>query len=806
MPQVILVRLVPKSPTSGASFSGYLANLSIRAFDLSFGDSTNGTLVGEAKGAWVPNTGLNAAGPAFTPATQRILQHFTVYPVQVNPLPAPPDPDTRLEAVATAVIELNPPAPEFNTADLRLEIKQGTQLVAYERLDFNVKVEPNAPISNNPSTYIGVDPPAVVVALPDPGVALDPNAAFVELPTDGSPPKFVPLLTAIDKVLAQDPGGGATLANSSPLTVAESRQVAREILWNRKVTPPPERPNGRRLEDMYTQPPTDTSLSSDELDRAEMDRKQYEAALLGFYALQDADSERLTQYVFAASAAVWAEQQSAAPGRVSLRFPVETGTPPTPGATFREAEVVLIDDGGLTLDFEVPAEYFYAISALLATQVTAEERYRMATGDSEPRLVASIRDAIDRHIIAAAATSPESAARRLVAIGRADVLHPPLCPLNGDVDTLVTAWLAEMGVSIDVFWQQTPFPAALVPGHLDMLLAVVTQQTAVTPASTALIAAIEAIPVVSVGQLKALTIQEWHAFFLPANAGLLPEFTKPGTPEERVDAFVRQLRKYFEVLSIAPAPAAAAMAGAPTIPLADTDPFAAFLAAAPGFAFPVANWSAPPITTGLEAAFPGDADAQAWLLNALQTIDELLHATTGVGPAALQFSLLEALYARGFTSRAQIQALSAAEFEYALTGTVAYPHAAAIQAVAGGSIAAPTPAAPGPFAPINPDGSLINCIPPWHLAPLGPVKYLQDLLAAGVGTTCDASRGHRDHPGRTAGAATRPARRPARHRHQREHGTAADRYRQRESRGARRQWSVGCRLRHPRDRARWARA
>ena len=49
----------------------------------------DGTLVGQAQGAWVPNTGINASGPAFTPATQRILQHFSVYPVQVNPLQTP---------------------------------------------------------------------------------------------------------------------------------------------------------------------------------------------------------------------------------------------------------------------------------------------------------------------------------------------------------------------------------------------------------------------------------------------------------------------------------------------------------------------------------------------------------------------------------------------------------------------------------------------------------------------------------------------------------------------------------------------
>ncbi len=831
MPEVILVRLVPMKPTSGATFSSYLTNLSIRAFDLSFGNSATGTLIGQAQGAWVPAEGPGASGPAFTPANQRIVQHFTVY--QVNPIPPPNVFDVRREAVATAIIELNPPpATEFNTPDIRLEIKQGTQLVAYERLDFNVKVEPNAPISNNPLTYITVDPPAVVLTLPDPAVALNPNAAFVELPQDGTPPKFVPLRSAIDKVLAQDPAGGATLATSSPLTVAQSRQIAREIIWNRQIVPPPERPNNRRLEDMYTNPQTDPSMSSDERDRADMDRKQYEASLLGYYALQNANSDRLAQYVFAASAAVWAEQQSANPGRVGLRFPVETGTPPTPGSTFRQADVVIENAGGLTLNFQVPAEYLYALSAILATNVTAEERYRMATDDNESRIVASIRAAIDANTIVAAATTPENAARRLVAIGRGRVQRPPLCPLNANVNTLVTAWLAVMGPSIDAFWQQNPFPAALVPGYLDLVLAVVTQQTVVTPTSTALIAAIKSIPVNNVGQLKARTVQQWHAFFLnaggpstlavamlvgdltltvaagegarfqpntyvlinaegvntaeivfvtgvagdvltitraqagtaasahgagaviPGNVALLPDFTKPGTPEERVEAFVRQLRKYFEVLSIAPVPVAGAMANALSIPIAQNDPFAAFLAAAPGFAFPVANWGA--IANALQTVFPGDRDAQEWLLNALQTIDELLRATNGVGPAALQFSLLEALYARGFTSRAQIQALSGAEFEHALTGTVAYPFAAAIQQAAGGSIAGPTPVPSGPFTPINTDGSLINCIPPWHLSPLGPVKYLQDLLATGVGATCEQPAA----TGATLGALIAPRRGP----------------------------------------------
>jgi hypothetical protein len=737
MPQVIVVRLTPLKPTSGSAFSSYLTNLSISAFDLSFGNSSTGVLVGQAQGVWIANTGLAATGPAFTPATQKIVQHFTAYQI-VNPFPIPPDTDTRLEAVATAIIELTPPATEFNTTDLRLEIRQSGQLVAYERLDFNVKVEPDGPLSNDPLTYINVDPPAVVVTLPDPAVTLSPAAAYVELPADGSAPKFVPLRDAINKVLAQDPGGGATVANRSPLTTAQSRQVAREIIWNRQIVPAPDRPNGRRLEDMYTRPETPTGWSSDDRDRADMDRKQFEASLLGYYALQNANSDRLAQYVFAASAAVWAEKQSETPIRIGLRFPVETGTPPLPGATFRQADVVLENAGPLVLDFRVPADYFYALSAVLASNITAEERYRMATDEDESRLVSSFKAAVDAGTIVIAATSRENAARRLVALGRGRVLRPALRPLNADVDALITAWLAHMAPSIDTFWQQNPFPVALLAGHLDLVLAVVTQQTVVTPSSAALLAAIKAMPVMDVGQLKAITVQQWHAFFLPANLNLLPEFTKPGTPEERVEAFIRQVRKYFEVLSLSPAPAAGAIANALSVPLADGDPFGSFLAAFPGFAFPVANWVDPNITTALQSVFPGDTNAEAWLLDALQTIDELLRATAGVGPPALQFSLVEALYARGFTSRAQIQALAPAEFEHALTGTIAYPWAAAIQAAAGGSIAAPDPAALGPFTPINPDESLLNCLPPWHLSPLGPVKYLQDLLATGVGATCES--------------------------------------------------------------------
>jgi hypothetical protein len=43
--------------------------------------------------------------------------------------------------------------------------------------------------------------------------ALDPALASVNIPADGSIPNYDDLLTAINTVLAADPGGGATLVN-----------------------------------------------------------------------------------------------------------------------------------------------------------------------------------------------------------------------------------------------------------------------------------------------------------------------------------------------------------------------------------------------------------------------------------------------------------------------------------------------------------------------------------------------------------------------------------------------------------------
>ena len=142
---------------------------------------------------------------------------------------------------------------------------------------------------------------------------------------------------------------------------------------------------------------------------------------------------------------------------------------------------------------------------------------------------------------------------------------------------------------------------------------------------------------------------------------------------------------------------------------------------------------------GDATVFPGDADAQQWIVDALVTLDALYQVMTSVTlPATLpanadgayEFSVIEALYARGFTSAAHITDLSSNDFQQALTGTVAYDLAGAIYTSASVIAPATSPATPpAGFQPINSDGSLTNCVPAPCASPLGPIAYLNEMLA-----------------------------------------------------------------------------
>ena len=269
--------------------------------------------------------------------------------------------------------------------------------------------------------------------------------------------------------------------------------------------------------------------------------------------------------------------------------------------------------------------------------------------------------------------------------------------------------------------------------------------------------------------LKQVTATQWTNFFtVAANPNWLPPFTQPVAPGAgqgpvnqsagyialRIRAFIRAVQQFFTVSSVAPQAQLAPPGAPPVFDLPAYDPIQQTCEALT-LTFG-SSTSTATLTSGLPAEvqtiFANDPTAQAWLTQAMWTINELdeiasvVSNPTPLSPlpyrVSFQFSIMEALYARGFRSAKDIARLSPSDFQQAMTGTIAYPFATSGSTSLyqqAGKIASLTPPAGetgGAFQPINP-GSLANCVPPPCLSPLGPIAYLQEMLNLSQSSTCD---------------------------------------------------------------------
>ena len=719
MPSVLVIRLHPVEPVNvdpvtGSGFSEYLDGLTIAAHEVSFTQPAGG---GPAFGtasyiapALRPNPSTNPR-PNHDP-NNRITQHFSL--TSVGP---PPILRREFQAIATAVIQI-PDAPaggEFRTADIRLVITRGANEFVHKQIYYNVPVAP-APIPVDPNDFPGLQPISLHLALPSSGQQLDTT---VLVPADGTAPNFGRLRQAVETVLNAEPGNTGGIAD---LTRERCKHIAYELIWDRMAYPLP-LPK-RSLEELYT---GSHDPGSDE----DRDRRIFEGDLLTYYTKHNNEADRLANFVFSLSAAIWCEQQSQRAVRVGFYFPA------VPGQPSRESKVILTGTGpAMDPVFRVPAEYFYALTAILPPQVAREQRFTMVLLDSEAQTVTNLEAAIADGVLAEPpGVNRFQAARRFRALGLVGETGTQECRVTPatPAHTLITNWLNFVGADISQFW--AALPAGDITGHLDLVLC------AVTHAHAPLEAAIKAPPfnVSSAIALKAKTSGEWEALLNP-NPALLPEFTKPGTTEERTQAFIRHLRRFFDVTTSVGAPPTPTVDAPPLLRRAAQDPLQQLVdaynarSAGPDFLFG-ASWNEGHFQAALNDVFPNDNQARAWLEQTIRTIGELYQAADVGLPDELQFSVAEALYVRGFTSGLDIRQLSAQEFQEALTGTVAFEHASDIYENAGGEDLPGDPEGEG-FQPINPDGTLTNCIPPPHLSPLGPVAYLHEIIKLSEGSTC----------------------------------------------------------------------
>ena len=311
--------------------------------------------------------------------------------------------------------------------------------------------------------------------------------------------------------------------------------------------------------------------------------------------------------------------------------------------------------------------------------------------------------------------------------------------------TVSTVTLSGTGVSGDVP-SGSPITFVTTPSTL------ADQIAAWLPSTTS-----PSTPQPTVATLKQVTAAQWTSFFtVTGNPQWLPPFTQPvasaapvgqAPPKAayvalRIRAFTRAVQQFFTVSSAATSAQLPAPGAPPTFDLPSpdligeaVDELTAALGGSGGFQFG-STLSSAELATAVQNV-PGNIDpaTQAWLAQAMTTVNDLSEiASPGIVPdPRLRFSVLEALYARGFRSAADITNLSGTDFQQALAGTVAYDFAAALY---GPQTSAPGQAG-GVFQPVNPDGLLVNCVPPPCLSPTGPIAYLQEMLKLSPASTCD---------------------------------------------------------------------
>ncbi|TDR82725.1 neuraminidase-like domain-containing protein [Paludibacterium purpuratum] len=755
MSALIVIRLVPGTPVDGDTFIDYLTGLQIEAFDLTYGSVPQGVSVGVAK--YIPPTSspispppappVYAAFPTFDPATG-IVQHFELSsglpPLVYYPV-----------SVATAVIKVASPTAFEN---LRIVMTRGGHSWNVAEAYYNATLASGSP---TPAMYQGLSVTSCYLTLP-------PSSAHgisVSLPSDGTPPAFDDLVLAMTAVLNIDPGGAPpALADLNPQQCAN---LAHEIVWS-VPGPMPVPPD--TLENLYTDPPNTGTLT----DSHEQNRLQFQGSLSSYYAPRDANAQQLTTYVYAVAAAFKCQQMTLSATRALFELPVDAGI--SHGGPLGSTEVLLVNPGGgaLPVSFGVPAAYFYALDANLPPQVSVAQRFNMATGDRAERLLVQLADAVDKGVItdqekingAGPAINPAQAVRRMNALSAGGSQSRPPCPVDGSITTVLNDWLA-YGADwpdatvhpINEFWIIVSPPGGEAVTHpadyLDFVLVALTQGY-VPPGSpqslkdlvlaNLIVTPAGAVHPTTVAQLAEALSSDWRTFFVgspgwPGNQWL-PPFTGLGSPEARLAAFITYIRQFFSAAP--PAPPASYSAGNPDAPPVLLPPATDWIAQAmqqyallPGGA-PIVLGNGFDDTLMAQAAqmlFPNDAHAQAWLMQAMHALDGLsaLVKPLGVTPQ-LGFSLMEALYARGFRSASDVLALSLTEFATSLIGSLAYDYAPTIFGNVGGNPGQGP--VPGPFGPVNP-GDLVNCLPAPCRSPLGEIEYLHELLALAESATCD---------------------------------------------------------------------
>jgi hypothetical protein len=762
----IIIRIIPSAPVDAQTFQTVLATLKVEVYDLSLDDSQTGILIGIAEGL-LPIAATEAEIINDPPNIRRlkkgIWQHWEPNPLQHPSLPIDANNVTWF-SVASAVVLLNRPTRlEYGSFDLNLKITRNNNLALSSKIEYNAE----------PVATIRLDPPlvgrqldafqlaaAAYISVPAVSLShLDPNTAIPDLTGSGRVWNFTTVVNATNAVLTQDRRIGDNIDDlklenrQHPLTIAESKHIAAEIIWNRIIFPPPQFPAIGKLYEWYTKA-NPTSVPSDE-----PGRKQFEGEVAAYTATQNSEVDRVANFVFTASAAIFAERTTRSATQIGLDFAFRGTSGPTASPPRAVSYRVGLSWPNASAGFVVPAAYFYALGSSVPAEILPEHRYSTAVSTNEEQNIIVFQSAIEAGIIpenpglstilSLPAVNIHQAARRLVALGGFQESLPGLPLSSADsfassIRALLDDWLRfsqpTNGLLLE-FWEGSS--GAIVDHPVAYVVLVLCHITGGTkPLIEAIIAnRPEGLGANNITKLRNIIHTEWRQFFgsapadpsvLKSHPELLPSFTLPGTVEERTTAIIRRIQNFFY---LAPEPVTAGPTvppkPAPVFEIIGADIVSRFITMYESdfgaFTFGAAL-DGDRVDAATSELFPANEAAQSRLRGAIEIINDLTRVTEGTGD--IRFALMESLYSRRFVSAESIARLSLDAFRRALVGTPAYASASRIRTTARNIADVPNHSEPrhNTFTSINPDGDLVNCIPPEHLSPLGHIAYLHEIL------------------------------------------------------------------------------
>ncbi|KAH6845653.1 insecticidal toxin complex protein [Chaetomium sp. MPI-CAGE-AT-0009] len=782
-----LVRIIPSKLIAADVFQDALSNITITAFDKTVRTAGTDREIGSAKNL-APGPNPNDSPPTVPPLellsnpprfATSILQHLR----QSSPG------NFQGLSVATAVIVVNQEhltgsTPEYPTAtsfDIRLQISRTSgagnprPVVRDQVVDFNIKTT-NKALSAVQNDYTRASTDIyLTIDVPDEPL---PSGTTVLLPDrDGKPPSFDVLRDAINDVLQKDhPDGAGSIEDMTRfLTTAECQQIASELVNNRILDPPPAAPyptsntGGSNpsiiFEDLFT-----AGAVADAEDRKlrDLDRQKFDGARTSYYALHSADALQLANHVFTLVTAVQAEQYTAQRGRMAtIDVPLKEGISHSSARASMQLSLTgslvppATDVQALNPPFIVPAPFLYALTTSYAISQAFETRIKVLLTSSSDTLADLMRQAIDAGVLhpmdpsgfvfehSTLSATPATNITQHQAIRRLVALRPfvgttttdRFVELGGNIDLadLVAMWLDFMDgddALLEGFWR----PLFASRQYLVAIL------ESIAPNQEDLIAGIFQFlrkpgggPVSTVDDLIQISEQMWLSFF-GAHEELLPPRYVLGDLAARVHSFVVDITK---VLSVPPGtvpPETHAPGGVPYLDGAsDRDVLVQFFKSFTAFSLssPFDDAMRQQVYEAALGLFGSNVEIASFIATAVEELWTLYRVTELGFTPELRFSLMEALHARGFTTVSRILEFPEASFTTALVGTVAYQTAPDIYQLAEDLPWDPDDDDTSPgrgFQPVNP-GSLIECVPPPHLSPFGPMQYLHELLELSDGSS-----------------------------------------------------------------------